>query len=110
MNLLSSLIYNYFVLPLLFLAFHVIRIFNKKVDSAIKDRKTLFNRLLLEIEKINKTKKNIWFHSSSMGEFEQAKPIIEKLKSSENVNIIVTFFSPSGYNNSLKYSFADVIS
>lgn len=45
-----------------------------------------------------------------MGEFEQAKPIIEKLRSTYDVNIIVTFFSPSGYNNSLKYPFADIIS
>ncbi len=45
-----------------------------------------------------------------MGEFEQAKPIIKKLKSEKNVNIIVTFFSPSGYQNSLNYPNADVIS
>lgn len=49
-------------------------------------------------------------HSSSMGEFEQAKPIIEKLKKEKNANILVTFFSPSGYENSLKYPYADVIS
>ncbi len=110
MNLISSIVYNYLVLPVLFLAFHFIRLFNKKVDSAIKDRKNLFVRLSEEMKKINKENKTIWFHSSSMGEFEQAKPIIEKLKKIANYNIIVTFFSPSGYNNSLKYSFADIIS
>ncbi len=52
----------------------------------------------------------IWFHSSSMGEFEQAKPIIEQIKKNIDVNIFVTFFSPSGYKNSLKYPYADVIS
>lgn len=45
-----------------------------------------------------------------MGEFEQAKPIIEKIRKEKSVNIIVTFFSPSGYENSLNYPYADVIS
>jgi 3-deoxy-D-manno-octulosonic-acid transferase len=45
-----------------------------------------------------------------LGEFEQAKPIIEKLKKEKNKNIIVTFFSPSGYENSRKYTYADIIS
>jgi 3-deoxy-D-manno-octulosonic-acid transferase len=44
-----------------------------------------------------------------MGEFEQAKPIIEKLRKEKNVNVIITFFSPSGYTNSLKYPFAEII-
>jgi 3-deoxy-D-manno-octulosonic-acid transferase len=44
-----------------------------------------------------------------MGEFEQAKPIIEKIKNEMDVNILVTFFSPSGYKNSLKYPYADLI-
>jgi 3-deoxy-D-manno-octulosonic-acid transferase len=52
----------------------------------------------------------IWFHSSSLGEFEQAKPIIEELKKDNNINILVTFFSPSGYENSRKYPFADIVS
>lgn len=44
-----------------------------------------------------------------MGEFEQAKPIIKKLKLETDVNIAITFFSPSGYRNSLKYPYADII-
>lgn len=110
MNFLSSVLYNYFVLPLLFLVFQILRLFNKKIDSAIKERKELYNRLSVELKKINNAKKTIWFHSSSMGEFEQAKPIIEKLKLIGGYNIIATFFSPSGYNNSIKYSYADIIS
>ncbi|NWF87863.1 MAG: 3-deoxy-D-manno-octulosonic acid transferase, partial [Ignavibacteriaceae bacterium] len=43
-------------------------------------------------------------------EFEQAKPIIESLRKNENLNIVVTFFSPSGYENSKKYPFADLVS
>src|SRR5688572_4355985 len=45
-----------------------------------------------------KKNRRIWFHVSSLGEFEQARPVIEKLKAHhEPVEIILTFFSPSGY-------------
>ena len=56
----------------------------------------------------------IWFHAASVGEFEQARPIIEKLKehraqSTEHRPIVVTFFSPSGYEARKKYEQADGI-
>lgn len=103
-------LYNYIVLPVLYIILYLLGFFNEKIKRGIKGRKTLFFDLATNIKKIDKEKKTIWFHSSSMGEFEQAKPIIEKLRKEKNVNIIVTFFSPSGYENSLKYPYADVIS
>lgn len=52
----------------------------------------------------------IWFHAASLGEFEQARPIIEELKSSfSSYKILVTFFSPSGYEVRKNYDLADVI-
>ncbi len=58
----------------------------------------------------NKTGKRIWFHASSMGEFEQAKPVIEMLKENNpEIEIICTFFSPSGLENQKNYKFADYI-
>jgi 3-deoxy-D-manno-octulosonic-acid transferase len=45
-----------------------------------------------------------------LGEFEQAKPIIEKIRKAMAVNVIVTFFSPSGYENSKRYPDADIVS
>ncbi len=52
----------------------------------------------------------VWFHAASMGEFEQAKQIIEKLKSeNENIKILVSFFSPSGYINQKDYHYADAV-
>ncbi|MFH0734379.1 MAG: glycosyltransferase N-terminal domain-containing protein [bacterium] len=110
MKILNYLFYNYVVLPLLYLFFQLLQIFNKKVKSAISDRKLLFLTLPDKINNLKQGNKIIWFHSSSMGEFEQAKPIIEKLKQNDKISIFVSFFSPSGYNNSLKYSFADAIS
>ena len=104
------LIYNYLVLPLLNLVFRFISLFNKKVKRGLKARKKLFENLIINLADLDRSKKMIWFHSASMGEFEQAKPIIQKLKETKDVNIIITFFSPSGYENSIKYPYADVIS
>lgn len=104
------LIYNYLILPVLYTALYLLGFFNDKIKRGMKDRKTLFDDLEVKLKKIDWTKKTIWFHSSSMGEFEQAKPIIEKIRKEKSVNIIVTFFSPSGYENSLNYPYADVIS
>ena len=54
--------------------------------------------------------KRIWIHSASLGEFEQSKAIIAGLrKRFPDLNIIVTFFSPSGYENSRKYPLADLV-
>jgi 3-deoxy-D-manno-octulosonic-acid transferase len=76
----------------------------------IKGRRRIFEELIINSASIRKANKLIWFHSSSLGEFEQAKPIIEELKKNKGINILVTFFSPSGYDNSRKYPFADLVS
>lgn len=104
------LFYNILIVPLgkvlVFFAF----LYNSKIKTGIRDRKKLFENLIIDLAGIDRKKKMLWFHSASMGEFEQAKPIIEQIKKEKNYNIIVTFFSPSGYRNSLKYPYADVIS
>jgi 3-deoxy-D-manno-octulosonic-acid transferase len=50
-----------------------------------------------------------WFHCASLGEFEQGRPLIEKLKSTEDCQIVITFFSPSGYEIRKGYDQADLI-
>jgi 3-deoxy-D-manno-octulosonic-acid transferase len=92
------------------MALHFASLFNKKIRNGIIGRKRVYENLILNATSIDKSKKLVWFHSSSLGEFEQAKPIIEKLKKEKNVNILITFFSPSGYENSKKYPLADLIS
>jgi 3-deoxy-D-manno-octulosonic-acid transferase len=63
-----------------------------------------------DIDLPQKTGLRYWFHCASLGEFEQAKPIIEKLKHRDNnCSVIVTFFSPSGYQYAKKYSLVDAI-
>lgn len=103
-------IYNIFIVPAIYFALRIGGIFNQKVRKGISGRKRVYENIILDAARLDKTKNLIWFHSSSMGEFEQAKPIIEKLKSERDVNILVTFFSPSGYENSKKYPYADIIS
>ena len=83
------------------------RILSSKTNLFFEGRKNSFKILR---EEINPTNKNIWFHVASLGEFEIAKPIIESLKSKiDDLKIIVTFFSPSGLENSKDYKFADSI-
>jgi 3-deoxy-D-manno-octulosonic-acid transferase len=90
--------------------FRLAGIFNEKIRNGLLDRRKLYENLIIDLTGLDRSKKMVWFHSSSMGEFEQAKPIIQKLKSENDINLIITFFSPSGYRNSLNYPFADVIS
>jgi len=102
--------YNVFILPPLYFTLLIGSFFNSKIRIGLKGRKRIFENLIIDAASLNKTKKLVWFHSSSLGEFEQAKPIIEELKKKFDINILVTFFSPSGYENSKKYPYADLIS
>ena len=104
------LFYNVFILPPLYISLLIGSLFNSKIRTGLRGRKRIFENLIIDAASLNKSKKLIWFHSSSLGEFEQAKPIIEELKKSYDVNILVTFFSPSGYINSKKYPYADLVS
>lgn len=102
-------VYNICFIPILYLILLFISLFNKKIRVGITGRKRVFEDLILNRLNIDTNKKIIWFHSSSLGEFEQAKPIIEKLKKDTDVKIVVSFFSPSGFENSKKYPYADII-
>ncbi|HEY6436500.1 MAG TPA: glycosyltransferase N-terminal domain-containing protein [Ignavibacteriaceae bacterium] len=104
-----QIFYNLFFIPVLYLILIFISLFNKKIRLGISGRKRIFEELILNRLTLDLSKKIIWFHSSSLGEFEQAKPIIEKLKKETDVKIVVSFFSPSGYDNSKKYPYADLI-
>ena len=84
----------------------ILALFNKKIKLFVNGRKETF----IKLESISKTDKVIWFHAASLGEFEQGRPIIEELKKEyKNHKIVVTFFSPSGYEIRKNYNLADVI-
>lgn len=83
----------------------LIAVFNKKIKLFVTGRKETFSKL-----SALKNKKTIWFHAASLGEFEQARPIIEELKKKhKEYKILVTFFSPSGYEIRKNYNLADVV-
>ncbi|TCN52641.1 3-deoxy-D-manno-octulosonic acid transferase [Flavobacterium circumlabens] len=84
----------------------IIALFSTKIKLFINGRKDVFT--ILE-ERIKPTDKTIWFHAASLGEYEQGLPVIEKIKEKYPLHkIIVTFFSPSGYEVRKNNTVADV--
>ncbi len=80
---------------------------NEKSKKWVEGRKNIFKRLKSEISGKDKW---VWFHASSVGEFEQGRPVIEAFKNEHpNYRIILTFFSPSGYEAKKGYRGADYI-
>ncbi|PRY54554.1 3-deoxy-D-manno-octulosonic-acid transferase [Arcticibacter pallidicorallinus] len=79
--------------------------FNIKAKTWLKGRKNLFQKIKQDV---NSEKEHIWFHFASLGEFEQGRPVIEKIKSDyPDYPVVITFFSPSGYELRKNYSLAD---
>jgi len=110
MRIVWILLYNMFVVPFLWTVFHFAAMFKHKARRGIAGRTRLFEKLERETQNLTAPLR-IWFHSSSLGEFEQAKPIIIALKKKyREIDIIVTFFSPSGYEHSRSYKPASLIS
>ncbi len=104
------IVYNIVVIPALWFSLQIVALFSPKAKRGISGRGDLFQRLEQEQRKLVASRR-IWFHSSSLGEFEQAKPIIAALrKQYKDLDIIVTFFSPSGYEHSRSYKLANIIS
>jgi len=105
-----QILYRWFALPVLWGVFWLYGRFNAKVRRGLTGRRTLFQDLERQVAGLP-TGKRVWFHSSSLGEFEQAKPIIAELRKRwPGIGIVVTFFSPSGYEHSRKYPLAHIIS
>lgn len=81
--------------------------FNPKAKLWINGRKKSFETLQSNIKKGDKV---YWFHCASLGEFEQGKPLIDELKlTTKDCKILVTFFSPSGYELRKNYENADCV-
>lgn len=81
--------------------------FNDKAKKFVEGRKNVFSFLK---ERIVFNDKFIWMHVSSLGEFEQGRPIIEAIKKEHpEYKIILTFFSPSGYEVRKNYDGAEIV-
>lgn len=83
-------------------------LFNPKASSFVNGRKDLFSKLNQAFD--DEKAPIAWIHCASLGEFEQGRPIIEQFKREfSGFKILLTFFSPSGYEVRKNYSEADFI-
>ena len=88
------------------LLLRIIAFFVPKIKLFVAGRKDVFPTLITKIKPNDKT---IWFHAASLGEFEQGLPVIEKIKEKyPNHKIVLSFFSPSGYEVRKNNPIADV--
>ena len=82
-------------------------LWNKKIKQGLDGRRHLAESLAKDIKPSDRV---VWFHAASFGEFEEGRPLIEEIRSRyPNYRILVTFFSPSGYNAHKNYPHADCV-
>jgi 3-deoxy-D-manno-octulosonic-acid transferase len=118
---LSAILYNLSIYIYQFIIW-LVSPFNTKAklwidgrDSMFDSRYSMFGNLTVKIEHLtsnneNRASKTAWFHCASLGEFEQGRPVIEKFKETfPEYKIVLTFFSPSGYEVRKNYAGADFI-
>lgn len=95
----SLYIYNILIVPIFLIVLRILAPFNKKIKEGIVERRKYFSKLKKQVNLIPDSAHIVLFHSASVGEWEQAAPIITELKSqNSNIFIVASFFSPSGYN------------
>ena len=88
-------------------AARVVAIYKPKVRLWVEGRRGIFERMA---ETIDPRARVVWVHAASLGEFEQGRPIIEAIRRAyPEYRILLTFFSPSGYQVRKNYSGADYV-
>ena len=89
------------------LAFKVLSWFNDKIKRGLEGRK---KSLEIVKAKIKNEDSVLWMHAASLGEYEQGLPVLEKLKEKYPTHkVLITFFSPSGYENVVKKNKEDIL-
>ena len=100
------MIYN-LAMYLLELGVKLAALFSDKPAKMVKGHREVFDLLK---SKIDRNARYIWFHAASLGEFEQGRPLIERIrKEYPQYKILQTFFSPSGYEVRKNYDGADIV-
>ncbi len=108
--MLSKFLYNFFLL-LYSIGIRVAAIANPKARKWINGRQNIFATINEQLRTLNG--QPIWMHCASLGEFEQGRPLLEEIKkntstgTASKVKIVLTFFSPSGYEVMKNYKGAD---
>jgi 3-deoxy-D-manno-octulosonic-acid transferase len=86
---------------------NIVSLVNHKASLWVKGRRKWASKLK---ENIGSGENTIWIHCASLGEFEQGRPVIERIKDkAPDIKIVLTFFSPSGYEIRKNYKLADYI-
>lgn len=89
------------------IAVHLVALFSRKPRKMMKGHWVVYELLRQQLEK---DARYIWFHAASLGEFEQGRPLIEKIRAKyPDYRILLTFFSPSGYEVRKNYRGADIV-
>ena len=100
------MIYN-LAMYILELGIKLAALFSDKPAKMVKGHREVFDLLM---SKIDRNARYIWFHAASLGEFEQGRPLIERIrKEYPQYKILQTFFSPSGYEVRKNYDGADIV-
>ncbi|RKU36397.1 hypothetical protein C6495_03670 [Candidatus Poribacteria bacterium] len=98
-------IYNALAVPAMFVGFHAAGYYAPKIREGIRGRRDVFEQLKTQLRSARNLKHTAWFHFTSVGEFEQAKPLIEAIYA--ETRTVLTFFSPSVAPNVSRYPHAD---
>lgn len=102
------ILYNIVAVPLLACVYGLLVVFHKKTRRRFRGVHASLHSS--ELSALRSHKPPAWFHAASMGEFEQAKPVIEALKAQNPaLKIVVSFSSPSGYESQRHYAAADAV-
>jgi 3-deoxy-D-manno-octulosonic-acid transferase len=100
-------IHNFFFIPLMFGLFHLAAFLARigfgrftKIRAGLEGRQALFDELAAQLQQIPSTGLRFWIHAASMGEYEQARPLLHELgRRFPGAVRVLTFFSPSAYAN-----------
>ncbi len=99
-------LYN-FLIHLANVSLKILALFNHKIKLGVEGRKHTFTRLKSVLKE---GERSLWFHCASLGEYEQGLPVFEEIiKLYPEYKIVLSFFSPSGFEIKKKSSIADVV-
>lgn len=100
MTWLLLFLYNVVGIPLSFFGAFLASFMNPKIRKGLQGRKKIIKKIQASLSTVNAGKPRIWIHVSSYGEFLQVKPVLIQLKKFKpDLFIIISFFSPSGYDS-----------
>jgi 3-deoxy-D-manno-octulosonic-acid transferase len=107
-------VFFYTIFRLLYAAgIHLASLWNPKARAWVEGRRDIFEKIRVVLNTKQPTeddRKPVWMHCASLGEFEQGRPILEKIRADyPKTKIVLTFFSPSGYEAQKDYKGADYI-